>query len=335
MIELVHTSAPKGLGGARSGYSVVAATRGMPPELSASLVAGSAAPVQRLGPDVEPEPFAVYRIWPPAPRLVAISRIVPVAADFSGRPARLAHHVVLEPNEASGAVAAALLLDRKTFRDSWAGDPEELPARQAPAPATAGELLSAESAFERLTDAAKPWIGHLAESASRPRDRPAVVLVPAEAPLATLLAALLAARPSAMDARIETSDDRIAESRPSLLLLRATRSGQPLPSVIADWSVARGTAPPPCAPAAAVRAAAPIRDREDPPELGPLPPPPPALHGRTWDAAPARPAATCAAPLERPEAAADHPTTPEALCAFATGAAAGAVLAVAALQLAR
>ena len=331
MLELIHTSAQRGLDGARPGYAVVAATVGITPELSASLEGGSAVAVQRIAAQVDPEPFAVYRIWSPAPRMVSLSRIVPIAADYSGRPARLAHHVVLSQGEASGPTAAALLLDPSTFRSAWAGDPRQLPARAAPLPAGPERLAPAVAEFARLTEAAQPWIRHLSRCACGARDVPRVVLVPPGAPVATLLAAILGELRSVVDARIETSDDHAAESRPSLLVLPAGRGRRGLPDVLADWSSVRGTVGPPAAPTAP--GAATPEEAHAMPALDALPAPLPArITPAMGDVRPPGPPV-----LARAGAAAEdgprQPTAGEALSAFAIGAAAGAGLAVAAIRL--
>jgi hypothetical protein len=331
MLELIHTSAPRGLDGGRPGYTVVAQTEGLPAELATILVNGSAASVQRLAAHVAPEPFAVYRIWPVGDGLLAISRIVPIAADHTGRPARLAHHVVLAGEEAAGPSIAAMLLDPSWFVDLWTGEPRHLPARPPPAPCRPEDLALAMVAMDHLTTDAGAWASALANRACQLRDVPESILLPPGAPTRQLLAAVLSRLPQALTARIETSDDRIAESRPSLMLLQPGPGRGSIPNVLADWSAGRSTTPPPAAPAAPVaRQRRPIGGQGPELELGELPSPVPVASA--WSA-PANSSASTMADAQTDERRRQPPvppTTTEALGAYAAGTIAGIALGTAA-----
>jgi hypothetical protein len=319
MMELIHTSAPKGLDGSRPGYTVVRMTEGMPKELVPALVAASATGVQRIAAGVDPEPFAVYRIWRLGGDCVAISRIVPVTADYSGRPARLAHHYVLSGEEASGASVAAVLCDRSLFRDAWNEEPTLVDATPPPAVAQPESRSAAVAALERCTAHHEEWLAFLASRATRRAEVPDIVLLPHAVPIRLILAAVAAGAERATDIGMGTSEDHVADARPSLVFLRAPIKPRST-DVLADWSAARGESAPPDQPDSRRAARRPATHAATPElELGELPPP--VAVASAWagaepsspDGAPAHGASAAAPP------AALAASTAEALSAYAVG----------------
>jgi len=247
MMELIHTSAPRGLDGSRPGYTVVRMTEGMPKELVPALVAASATGVQRIAAGVDPEPFAVYRIWRFGGDCVAITRIVPVTADYSGRPARLAHHYVLSGEEASGTSVAAVLFDRSLFRDAWNEEPTLVDATSPPAVPLPEARSAAVAALEACTAYHEEWLGFLAARATRRAEVPDIVLLPHGVPVRLILAAVAARAERATDIGMGTSEEHVADARPSLVFLHAPIKPRS-PDVLADWSAARGESAPPSQP---------------------------------------------------------------------------------------
>lgn len=116
--ELVHTSVQKGLRG-RSGFEVVVVTRGLPTGLESSLEELSAYDhdsVRAIGADkVE----WAHRILTMQGRSHSVlSKTTPFGMDWSGRPNRLAHHVVVEQNERAVAGPAWALANQEALADA-------------------------------------------------------------------------------------------------------------------------------------------------------------------------------------------------------------------------
>ena len=247
MLELIHTSAPRGLLDDRSGYTTVACTPGMQEDLCAILAQRSAATFARLDEDAAPESRAVYRIWPlkiKGGHAVVMTRIVPVANDFSGRPARLAHHLVFEGEEATGETLAACLIAQGLFVDRWDESPRQLAQRSTSVNSGEGRGLE-QHGFRATTQYPQEWARFLATQASTPRLAPCTVLLSEQADLQALLADVLVHCGSCRDVRIETSEDHLLDARPSLLVLRRPPADRAAFEVVADWSVSTGRERPP------------------------------------------------------------------------------------------
>src|SRR5579864_9256677 len=101
--ELHYTSVSRGLKPGSRGFSMVAATAGLPDLLADRLESLSAYqavyppgdPLAALNPVVH----AHVRLTVAGKALDVLSRIGPAGLDYSGRPNKYAHHVVLEPEE--------------------------------------------------------------------------------------------------------------------------------------------------------------------------------------------------------------------------------------------
>lgn len=332
-MELVHTSATSGLFDGKAGYTVVAATDGLPTELVRPLSEGSTAGVTRLGPGVDPELFAIYRVWRVTDALIAITRIVPIEADYTGRPARIAHHIVLEREEAHGPTLSALLADPTTFVSAWSGAPQTLPVRSVPRYERRSSRQSQTSPLEALTDHAQLWERHLASSVTQARARPLGILLPSRSPLRSIIGSIVWHCEDASKIRLETSLDHVVSASPSLLLLRDRSARTVGLEIGADWSVARGTAPPPDkAPAPTGRARV-TAGREQPGTLVMPTLQPPTAVATTWTGGVAAARGEGVSPEPSRSAAAppdNGPTAAESLLAYATGVLAGAALTLAA-----
>ena len=288
----------------------------MDPVLAETLEAESSAALPEAAPGrarVE-----ALRIWQPAGGTVAVSRIVGVAADHGGRPARLAHHAVVDADRDAADALAGILLDDASLLDTWTGTPREDPPRPAPR-AGAPARESAREALRALTEHAGAWAAHLAELASARGGAPAAVLVPEGTAMRPLLAAIVEAAADPTRLRVETLADRVATARPSLLVLWASARPAGM-AVVADWSARRGTDAPPDRPA--VPAPPPTTRRPAPAtaelDLSGLPSPPGLPGAATGDrrGSPARP------PRSSPRPARGS-TLPVIAC-YALGAVAGA-----------
>ena len=331
MLELVHTSVPRGLLDGRSGYTVAAATKSMPPDLMRALEEGSTAAVTRIGDGVEPERFAIYRVWPVTNRWLAVTRIVPLRADHTGRPSRLSHHIVIETESATGPMVASLLADPSAFKDEWTADPQWLEARSSVDPSGSAGEDDGSASLGQLTDHAEEWARWLAERCSVPQQRPLAVLVPAEAPLRAILAGIAFRCKRAASMRIETSTDNLLTAGPSLLLLRDRSAQTKGTQVVADWSSRRGIEPP--EPPSAARVPVPRAGsgelRTGILELSGLPEPIAAARQPRYEAHGEREPRT--EPQPSPPNVAGTPA--EELLCYATGALAGAVAALGAYAL--
>jgi hypothetical protein len=324
VLELVHTSAPRGLDGRGPGYVTVAMTEGMDPTLARALASESGA---SLPPRAGNSPSCVVRLWSPRPGAVAITRIVSIDADHAGRMARLAHHVVLERDDDPGRVILGMLLTPGALLDAWHGEPRLLARRHAPITAGSGST----AAFGDLTDHPNAWARHLASVASARDGTSSVAVVPPGTPINELVAAIVAASPDASLLRIETSTERVGTARPPLLLLEPAACAPGL-RVVADWSERRGvTAPPASSGGSSDTRPAPSTDpaaTRAELDLSRLPPPPrPRAMARREEPATARHRQA----MERDESSAgtasrrgDTPSTLPIIAAYAAGAALGA-----------
>ena len=108
-LELIHSSVQRGLRG-DSGFATAVATRGMHPSLESVL-----AEVSSYDFDVARNVGADRVEW--AHRIVTVvgktftvlSRVAPCGSDWSGRPNRIAHHVVIDASERASAGPAWML----------------------------------------------------------------------------------------------------------------------------------------------------------------------------------------------------------------------------------
>jgi hypothetical protein len=287
MIEIVHTSSSKGLLVPNAGYGIVACTGTAPTGLEEALAEGSTASVRSPITHDLVESRAIYRIWPLRTRnaaVLVVSRIVPVIADFSGRQARLAHHVALEPRESTAEQVCSLLLSTDFFLDTWTGDPRWLPVRDLPT-VSAERLTEAARAFEAITLNPREWCKFLATMSQRPTNNPQAVLVPPASETRLLLAAIVADATAVAQLRLETSADHLMTARPSVLIINPCSADPAGLALTADWATRQGAASPPATPVRKAASTIAIRDSPltSPPDLANLPQPlGPSDPGHRW-----------------------------------------------------
>ncbi len=172
-LELVYTSAPKGLRQGSSGYCTVACTRGMPPnyvELLESL--SGYKPVFAAGDAMaakNPISCSHYRVYVGGKGMSVLSRICFAGFDHTGRTNKLAHHLLVDSEEQVAAGPFALAGDEGLFLSQWAGEPRQFdaPKRLPSTPSPSGPARL----WGNLTGDAG-WAGVLAASFDGPASKP-------------------------------------------------------------------------------------------------------------------------------------------------------------------
>jgi hypothetical protein len=116
--EFVHTSVEKGVRG-DSGFAIARLTRGLPATLEPGLAELSAYDFDRTRAVGADRIDWAHRILSAQGRsYTVLSRTAPCGSDWSGRPNRIAHHVVVEPHERAGAGPAWMLSRFVGFAES-------------------------------------------------------------------------------------------------------------------------------------------------------------------------------------------------------------------------
>jgi hypothetical protein len=116
--EFVHTSVEKGVRG-DSGFAVAVLTRGIPASLEPMLAELSAYDFDRTRAVGADRVDWAHRILSTQGRsYTVLSRTAPCGNDWSGRPNRIAHHVVVEPHERAAAGPAWMLARFAGFCES-------------------------------------------------------------------------------------------------------------------------------------------------------------------------------------------------------------------------
>jgi GTPase-associated protein 1, N-terminal domain type 2/GTPase-associated protein 1, middle domain len=163
--ELHYTSVARGLKPGSRGFGTVAATANLPEALADRLEALSV--YEAVYPPGDPSaalnPVAYVHVRLPVAGRVhdVLSRIGPAGLDYSGRPNKYAHHVILEPDERPAGGPAWLLSQAGFVQDAWDGEPRIL-AEGTPVP-LGDRLPGVARAWQELTGDAG-WAGVLAES---------------------------------------------------------------------------------------------------------------------------------------------------------------------------
>jgi hypothetical protein len=134
--ELHYTSVPRGLKPGSRGFCTVGLSAHMPGLLVERLEALSGYqpvfaphdPSSLLNPIV----FSHLRLTISGKVVSVLSRIGPAGLDYSGRPSKYAHHVVLEGSERPEGGPAWLLSQPGFMHGAWEGEPREIPAGRTP-----------------------------------------------------------------------------------------------------------------------------------------------------------------------------------------------------------
>ena len=171
-LELVYTSAERGLRPGTSGFCTVAMTRGLPPALVPRLEALGG---YRPGPTGDgPVAFSFWRVETAAGIAHVLSVVGPAPPDHTARTNKIATYAVLGPDELSAAGPAWMIAQGGFLRRSWKGAPAwiESPVR-APQAADPGpaECMAWKSA---CGDAG--WAGVAASSFLRDQSKPVHVV---------------------------------------------------------------------------------------------------------------------------------------------------------------
>ncbi len=163
--ELHYTSVPRGLKPGSRGFGTVAATANLPETLADRLeglsVYQAVYPPGDPSAALNPIAYVHVRLKMGSHDQDVLSRIGPAGLDYSGRPNKYAHHVILRPEERPEGGPAWLLSQPRFLRHAWDGEPrilaEELPVPRGDRPPGIAE------AWLALTGDAG-WAGVLAES---------------------------------------------------------------------------------------------------------------------------------------------------------------------------
>ncbi len=129
--ELHYTSAPRGLRPGSRGFGTVAATAGLSNSIADRLEALSAYrsvyPPGDSSERLNPIAYSHARLTIGGTIHDVLSRIGPAGLDYSGRPNKYAHHVILDPDEHPDAGPAWLLAYPGFLRETWEGEPRIFP----------------------------------------------------------------------------------------------------------------------------------------------------------------------------------------------------------------
>jgi len=194
--ELLYTSAPKGLKSGAHGFCMVLCSEGMPAPLATALEGLSAyKPVYPVGDPAEDQnPVTAMHVLLPAigRKLHVLSRVASYGLDYSGRPNKLAHHVVLDAGDMAPAGPAWMLLQSSVMKKEWSGEPKVVPANRrlatgdaAPGPCRAWARATGDPG----------WAGVLAESLMKDPTRLAYLIIEPNLDVLPLFAEAIALLP--------------------------------------------------------------------------------------------------------------------------------------------
>ena len=134
MKELIHTSAPNTLSGS-SGYGVVAQTENFPNQATRVLVNSSGYQFPKQNAERIPTLSSILVAHWSLPAELGghhiLTRITPCGFDQSGRPNRLAHHLLIEPNDLK-ITGPAFVASNFDWISEWKGPPQTLQTKDLP-----------------------------------------------------------------------------------------------------------------------------------------------------------------------------------------------------------
>lgn len=175
--ELLYTSAPYGLKPGSRGFCTVLSTQGMPAPLATALESLSgyrpAFPPSDPQSHLNPVVMSHLTVQVAGRSWHVLSRIADYGLDYSQRPNKLAHHVVLDPGELVEAGPAELLNVPSFMRTEWHEDPRLVPAKSVKRVGSIPRGVC--QAWKDMTGDAG-WAGVLAESFLRDPERPVFLL---------------------------------------------------------------------------------------------------------------------------------------------------------------
>ncbi|RLS52737.1 MAG: hypothetical protein DWH92_01415 [Planctomycetota bacterium] len=171
-LELIYTSAVRGLRAGTSGFCTVAMTKGLPPALVPRLEALGG---YRPGPSGNgPNAYCFWRVETATGIAHVLSIVGPAPPDHTARSNKIATYLVLAPDELVPAGPAWLLSQPALLRNSWSGAPAwiDAPVRVpttrdvGPRPCVAWQTATGDAG----------WAGVLASAFLRDQARPIHVI---------------------------------------------------------------------------------------------------------------------------------------------------------------
>ncbi len=171
-LELIYTSAVRGLRAGTSGFCTVAMTKGLPPALVPRLEALGG---YRTGPSGNgPNAYCFWRVETATGIAHVLSIVGPAPPDHTARSNKIATYLVLAPDELVPAGPAWLLSQPALLRSTWSGAPAwiDAPVRvpttrdTGPRPCAAWQAASGDAG----------WAGVLASAFLRDQARPIHVI---------------------------------------------------------------------------------------------------------------------------------------------------------------
>ena len=171
-LELIYTSAVRGLRAGTSGFCTVAMTKGLPPALVPRLEALGG---YRPGPSGNgPNAYCFWRVETATGIAHVLSIVGPAPPDHTARSNKIATYLVLAPDELVPAGPAWLLSQPALLRNSWSGAPAwiDAPVRVpttrdvGPRPCVAWQAATGDAG----------WAGVLASAFLRDQARPIHVI---------------------------------------------------------------------------------------------------------------------------------------------------------------
>ncbi|MCX6919382.1 MAG: hypothetical protein NTX41_08800 [Verrucomicrobia bacterium] len=163
-LQLIFTSAPRGLVAGRSGFCTVARHASLSERLTQQLEA--------LGTPhdaAEGATFTFRRLEAGSQTWYVLSRFVARGLDYSQRDNRLAHHVVFTAEEAAVLPPpAALALRWNDWKDTWTEEPTWLPEDARPLPLASHPVLTPAAGWREFagTGAKAAWLVNATGAAS-------------------------------------------------------------------------------------------------------------------------------------------------------------------------
>ncbi|MSR42047.1 MAG: hypothetical protein EXS10_09145 [Phycisphaerales bacterium] len=219
--ELIHTSVEKGLRGG-TGFATAVATRGLPSGLEGALEELSAydfEPTRAVGADRIDHAHRIVTVQ--GRSYSVLSRVSPCGNDWSGRPNRIAHHVVLDPSERAAAGPAWMLANMPCFAD-------EVPATEE---RPFGPSIRSENSAERRATAWPSagfdvgWAGVVAKTLLDMPQSPCYLVLPPDSVVLPLLEDLFGLLPDERRWHITFSTRYLRTPATSRCQLRCVRKG--------------------------------------------------------------------------------------------------------------
>ena len=179
--ELIYTSVPKGLKAGSDGYCTVAYTDGMPVNLIKILESFSDYSFLNLDdPNLESSPvsFRHYRHTIGNQTYNILSRVAFSGFDYTKRSNKLAHHIVLSPDERcfGGPAWLSIQNEKPLFKTEWGKeDKPELIKHEKFVPQGSDKLSGELSTWKALAGDAG-WAGKLAEQYMDNPDKPSYIV---------------------------------------------------------------------------------------------------------------------------------------------------------------